>query len=150
MCTVTEAASSPLPGSPHAPALARAFAQAHVCPEHGRQAEPAVMLLTSELVTRAVVDGASSITVTVECQVSQVRIAVTNAEAADSMAGPTRGSAASSAAGSASAELSLLLIEKIARRWGREVTDSGETFWCTVPTGVIPGRDDLPAAAHPR
>jgi anti-sigma regulatory factor (Ser/Thr protein kinase) len=129
MCAVTQSASSPLPASPHASALARAFAQSHLCPEHGREAESAVMLLTSELVTHVVLHGEPPITVTVECEVSQVRIAVKDGRL--NRFGPR----------SLPDDLSMILIEKISREWGKETRDGVETIWCTVPTGVIPPRE---------
>lgn len=128
MCVVTQSASSPLPATPHASALARAFAQSHTCQEHGREAESAVMLLTSELVTHVVLHGEPPITVSVECQVSQVRIAVMDAKVDKPPPGSLPG------------DLSLVLIEKISREWGKETLDGAETIWCTVPTGVIPPR----------
>jgi hypothetical protein len=131
MCDVTAVASSELPDSLHAAALARAFAQSHLCPEHGRAAEPAVMLLTSELVTHALLQGAPPVTVTMECEVSHIRIAVTDAKGGEPGTESMPG------------DLSLTLIEKISREWGRESADSGETFWCTVPTGVVPDREPL-------
>jgi hypothetical protein len=131
MCSVTKAASSRLPDSLSAAALARAFAQSHLCPEHGRDAEPAVMLLTSELVTHALLSGAPPIEVSMECEVSLIRITVADARGGelgpDDMPG----------------DLSLTLIEKVSREWGRETGESGERFWCTVPTGVIPRRGRL-------
>lgn len=128
MCAVTQSATSPLPASPHAAALARAFAQSHLCPEHGREAESAVMLLTSELVTHALLHGAPPFTVSVDCEVSQVRIAVSDV----SSGGP--------GPGSRPGDLSMVLIEKISREWGHERLNGSETFWCTVPTGVVPPR----------
>lgn len=131
MCDVTAAATSRLPDSFHAASLARAFAQSHLCPEHGRDAEPAVMLLTSELVTHALLQGSPPVTVAMECEVSQIRITVTDAKVSGT--GPE----------SMPADLSLTLIEKISREWGRDTGNSGESFWCTVPTGVIPQREPL-------
>jgi hypothetical protein len=136
MCAVTAVASSDLPESLHAASLARAFAQSHLCAEHGRDAEPAVMLLTSELVTHALLQGSPPVTVTIECEVSQIRISVTDANTdelgSDSMP----------------ADLSLTLIQKVSREWGRETTVAGETFWCVVPTGVIPRRRRLSTEPH--
>lgn len=137
MCAITPSASSPLPASPHASALARAFAQSHLCPEHGREAGSAVMLLTSELVTHALLHGDPPITVSVECEVSHVRIEVTDTKPAE-----PRPRAAPDDLGAD--DLSLVLIDKISRQWGKETTpDGGETFWCTVPTGVVPPRDPV-------
>ena len=131
MCVVTEMVSSRLPESLHAAALARAFAQSHLCQEHGRDAEPAVMLLTSELVTHALLHGAPPVVVTLECEVWQIRIAVEDARVDDRDAAPMPG------------DLSLTLIQKISRTWGREAGESGERFWCTVPTGIVPRRERL-------
>lgn len=130
MCALTDVASSQFPDSLHSAALARAFAQSHLCPEHGRDAEPAVMLLTSELVTHALVQGAPPVVVTMECAVSHIRIAVVDAK--------NQGGDASMPG-----DLSLTLIQKISREWGRDTGESGETFWCTVPTGVVPSRGRL-------
>lgn len=131
VCALTDVATLLLPESLHAASLARAFAQSHLCPEHGRDAEPAVMLLTSELVTHALLEGAPPVSVSMECEVSHIRITVTDAKSDDG--GPE----------SMPGDLSLTLIEKVSREWGREAGDFGETFWCTVPTGVIPRRQRL-------
>lgn len=131
MCVVTAAATSELPDSLHAASLARAFAQSHLCPEHGRDAEPAVLLLTSELVTHALLREAPPVFVALECRVSHIRISVTDARTGPG--GPE----------SLPRDLSLTLIDKVSRDWGREDADVGETFWCTVPTGVVPERRRL-------
>lgn len=131
MCDASPRFSSRLPSSAHASALARAFAQGHLCPEHGAEAEPAVMLLTSELVTHALRHGAPPISVALECEITQIRIVVRD------------GSPGSGRQPVRPEDLSLLIIEKISREWGREDTEGGGTVWCTVPTGVVPPRDPL-------
>jgi anti-sigma regulatory factor (Ser/Thr protein kinase) len=80
-----------------------------------------VALVTTELVTHALLHGYPPITLTIECEVTQVRISVS-----DAGCGPLT-------AGSVQRELSLMLIDQVVDAWGLLRTDQGETFWCTMP-----------------
>lgn len=126
-CPATWPSTSSLPPSAQAPALARRFARRHLCRHHAEEAEAAVLLLTSELVTHALLATTGPIAVTVTCEISQVRILVT-------------GSGGSGEPAPGASDLSLLLVDKVSRQWGKDTRNGVETWWCTVPTGVLPPR----------
>lgn len=125
ICASTPPFSTPVPASADAAEVARAFTEAHLCEAHAEHASGAVLLVASELVTHALFYGAPPIVVTVECEVTRVRVTVTD------------GSPLVQTPDSAHRALSLILIDRLAGAWGREVTEHGETFWCTIPTGVV-------------
>jgi hypothetical protein len=100
--------------------------RACLCRTHADAAEAAVELVASELVTDSVRRGAPPIDLTVECQVGLVEVVVAD-----------RGQWLPLAE-SADADLSWVLIDKIARTWGIEPAPSGRRLWCTVPTGQPP------------
>jgi hypothetical protein len=125
VCAATPCFSTPVPASADAAEVARAFAAAHLCEEHGQEAAGAVLLLVSELVTHALFYGAPPIVVTLECEVSQVRVTVTD------------GSPLVGTPDSVHRELSLLLIGNVAGDWALEPGEYGETFWCTIPTRQV-------------
>jgi hypothetical protein len=124
ICDRTPPFSTPVPASADAAEVARAFAEAHLCEEHTKQASGAVLLVVSELVTHALFYGAPPIVVTVECEVTQVRVTVTD------------GSPLVQTPDSVHRALSLILIDRLAGDWATELAEHGETFWCTIPTGV--------------
>lgn len=123
-CPVTPGFSTPVPASADAAEVARTFARAHLCHEHGTQAAGAVLLLVSELVTHALFYGAPPIVVTLECEVTQLRVTVTD------------GSPCLETPGSIHRAVCLLLLRNVDGTWGLESSRYGETFWCTVPTRV--------------
>jgi anti-sigma regulatory factor (Ser/Thr protein kinase) len=126
MCEATPDATVHLPDSVHAPADARDFVSSVLCPYHGESAESAVKLVTSELVTNAVLYGAPPISFAVACAVHEIRISVMDGNTEmPVLPGPQEG-------------LGLLLVEKIAREWGTSVKPDGKVVWCAIPTGVVP------------
>lgn len=124
-CAATPRYSTPVPASADAAEVARAFAEAHLCEEHGHEAAGAVLLLVSELVTHALFYGAPPIVVTLECEVTRIRVTVTD------------GSPLVQTPDSVHRELSLVLIGNVAGDWALEPGPYGETFWCTIPTGPV-------------
>ena len=128
MCTETPPLTCRLPASTEAPHFARRLVEANLCPEHTALAGLPALLLVSELVGYTVVHGVPPFTLEVECQVRQIRIAVTAhrlpeaRESSDTM------------------ELHERIIDKVARDWGIERGDTRHTYWCTLPTGVVPGQ----------
>lgn len=134
-CPTTPCFSTPVPATAEAAEVARAFARAHLCETHGGAAEGAVLLLVSELVTHALLYGAPPIVLTVECQIAQVLITVTD------------GSPLVSTPDSVHRDLSLILLRNVAGSWDLHPGHHGETFRCTVPTGVtrhdVEGRNRL-------
>lgn len=123
-CPLTPCFSTPVAASADAAEEARAFVRAHLCEEHGLDAAGAALLLVSELVTHALFYGAPPIVVTLECEVSQLRITVTD------------GSPGVPTPDSVHRQISLALVQEVAGVCGLDPADHGETFWCTVPTGV--------------
>ena len=126
MCNVTPDSSCELPSSLHAPSLARGFVQSTLCREHAESAEPAVTLLTDELVTQAVLYGAPPVALTLRCGVIEVTIEVT--DSAPEYAEPQK----------PSHELSMLLVDKVSHSWGSEPSDGGKLVWCKLPSGALP------------
>jgi hypothetical protein len=120
-------ATRTLSRSLHSPAEARAFIAEEICAEHASLATSAVALVTSELVTDAVLrsDGAL-ITITLECDVTTVKLSLTctldspssRLELGDSISGR--------------------IVESIARATGAEQSEHELTRWCTIPTGHTP------------
>lgn len=127
-CGLTSDVSASFPSSRRAPSLAREFVQQHCCPVHGTRASSALALVTSELVTNAVLHGAPPITVHLSCQVQLVRVVVSDG-----------GSGLPDEQGT-SGGLGLMIVAQIARAWGvRPGPDGkGHEIWCLVPTGVLP------------
>ncbi len=123
VCAVTPLSTTALPAS--AGARVRAVVRTQLCPEHGQDAEAAAMLLAGELVSQAVSGGVGAVTLTLECQVSQIRIAVDHPLPARATPAPP-------------SSVSRLLVEKVSRQCGREVGGTDVTLWCTLPTGVLP------------
>ncbi len=133
MCAITPDASCQLPSSLQAPALARDFVKSMVCRDHARAAEPALTLLAEELVTQAMMYGAPPMSLRLRCTMSEATV-----EVADSS--PEVGSPAV-----ADHAMSMLLIDKISRRWGTDRTRTGKAVWCTVPSGALPRRRSQPS-----
>lgn len=124
ICGCTPPFSTPVPASADAAEVARAFAEAHLCEQHAEHASGAVLLVVSELVTHALFYGAPPIVVTIECEVTQIRVTVTD------------GSPLVQTPDSVHRALSLVLVDRLGGDWATELAEHGETFWCTIPTGV--------------
>ena len=128
MCTETPTLSCRLPASTEAPQFARRLVEANLCPDHTSVAALPALLLVSELVGYAVVYGVPPFVLEVDCQVHQLRIAVTAhrlpeaREPSDAM------------------ELHERIIDKVARDWGVERHPGADVYWCTLPTGVVPSQ----------
>ncbi|MGN6132203.1 MAG: hypothetical protein ACTHOK_17825 [Nocardioidaceae bacterium] len=120
-----------LPASGRAPELARVRVEEDGCPEHGRYARPVLGLLVEELVGRLTVPGARWVTVCLACEVVEMRAVVSVVRS-----GPARRRPAAS-------DVTWQLVDKVARRWGRDRDTDAESVWCVVPTGELPAR-----AAH--
>ncbi len=120
----------------HSPAEARAFIAEEICAEHASLATSAVALVTSELVTDAVLrsDGAL-ITITLECDVTTVKLSLTC----------TLESSSESSRLELGDSISGRIVDSIARATGAEQSEHELTMWCTIPTGHTP-----PPPAQPR
>lgn len=126
MCEVTPEARTSMLGSRKAPALARRFVSRRLCPEHGDGAANAVMLVTSELVTSAVLDRSQRLELRLACEVETIEVTVTGVH-------PTGDDPARFREG-----VGMLLVAKISRDWGVRVTADGPVLWCSVPTRAAP------------
>ena len=111
-----------------APSAARAYVRQHSCPDHGTIAVDALLLITSELVTNAVLYGSPPITVGLSCLTSEVRLSVSDT-------GPTLPNEQGMRGG-----LGLVIVARIAREWGTMPLVVGKEVWCRVPTGMLPTR----------
>ena len=125
MCDFTPATTVTLAKSVQAPGMARAFVRQAACPEHAEQAEAAVELLVSELVTNAVLHGESPIWLEIQCAVHEVRVGVHDGDKTKPVQMTADG-------------MGLLLVDKVARDWGTDLLDDGKAVWCVVPTGCMP------------
>ncbi len=133
MCQVTPDSSCDLPGTLHAPALARDFVKAMACTQHAHAAEAVLALLADELVTQAIMYGAPPVSLTLRCATTEVTL-----EVGDS----SQHVHSTHVAGHS---LSMLLIDKVARSWGTYETQRGKIVWCKVPSGAMPeGRSHQP------
>lgn len=122
-------ATKTLRRSLHSPAEARTFIADEICAEHASLATSAVALVTSELVTDAVLrsDGAL-ITITLECDVTTVRLSLTC----------TLESPSSNSRLELGDSISGRIVDSIARATGAEQSEHELTMWCTIPTGHAP------------
>lgn len=130
MCDLTPDQLATFPDSKFSPMHARAFVREHGCPEHASAALGALLLVTSELVTNAVLYGAPPITVQLRCLGTEVHVVV-----GDLGIGLPDGQGAPGSPG-----LGLLIVADVADEWGTTTLSSGKEVWCRVPTGVMPRR----------
>lgn len=141
MCDKTPRTFVSLSTSVDAPSRARSFADSALCPDHAAEADAAVKLMASELVTDAVLYGAAPIEVSLECRVSDCVVTVTEGSTArrepEGGAAPQRLGITRSGSSSPQRELFMLLVDKVAREWGIEPGAEGRRLWCTVPTGTV-------------
>jgi hypothetical protein len=100
----------------------------HCCATHGYLARDALMLITSELVTNAVLYGSPPITVQLCCHVTEVRLTV-----GDTGTWHPEGQGPSKGLGTG-----LRIVAGIAKEWGTTPLADGKEVWCRVPTGVVP------------
>lgn len=123
-----------LQGSLRAPAEARAFVVARICPRHDLVATAAAALVASEVVTHAVVNGEGPVTVTLECRVTTLTLSVTGAMDGASQASRLR----------LADPIADMIVDGICRSSGTLPTEHGLTMWCTIPTGHFPVHHPAP------
>ncbi len=126
------------------PSAAREFVRGHTCAEHGTFAIHALELVTSELVTNAVLHGQPPVTLLLTCQTTEIRLAVSDAgpglpdgQATFGHATPRR---PDELGASGSLGLGLKIVAQTARDWGTTTLPVGMEVWCRVPTGMLPQR----------
>jgi hypothetical protein len=123
-----------LPGE--APREAREVARAALCRGHAAAADAAVELIASELVTDSVRHGVPPIELSVDCRVADVQITVVD------------GGSWRPRPDAVGRDLAWVLVDKIARDWGVEVTATGRRLWCSVPSGSVPEAADGAVRRH--
>lgn len=129
MCDITPDVRATFTKSLQSPGLARDFVHDKVCAEHGSRGAVALELLASELVTNAVLYGEAPISLRVSCSVWSMRLEVNHENREEE---PNDGFPADG--------LGFLLVDKVAHEWGIAPTPTGTRVWCTLRTGVVPGR----------
>lgn len=132
MCRETPPLACQLPPSTEAPTFARDLVARNLCREHALLAELPALMLVSELVAYAVVYGAPPFELTVSCEERELRIAVGARWLPETEENPVDEEG--------SAELRDRIIHKVAREWGVDRSDEGAVYWCTLPTGAMPGQ----------
>lgn len=108
-----------------APGQARDFVRRNSCHQHAFIAMDALLLVTSELITNAVLHGQPPITLHLSCLVSEVRLTIGDTGPKLPREQGTRGG------------LGLLIVAGIARQWGTTPLVTGKEVWCRVPTGTL-------------
>ncbi len=122
MCQITAAATTRLPTDPSAARQARAFLRGARCPAHHASVLDDAELLTSELVTNAVLHGAPPVTISVQCDTTEgMRIRVTD--------GSARRPRPRDAAPADPGGRGMALVDLLSAAWGAEPTDCGKEVW---------------------
>ncbi|RYU14561.1 ATP-binding protein [Nocardioides iriomotensis] len=130
MCDLTADQFATFPDSKFSPMHARAFVREHGCPEHASAALGALLLVTTELVTNAVLHGVPPISVRLRCLGTEVHVVV----------GDTGEGLQVLRAAPGSPGLGLRIVADVADAWGTTPLPSGTELWCRIPTGVLPKR----------
>ncbi len=144
MCEITPAASTRLPPDASAPRRARSFLRGARCHEHHASVLDDAELLTSELVTNAVVHGAPPVTLAVECDTSAgMRVRVTDGSP---QAPQPRDALPADLDGRGMA-----LVDLLSASWGAEPTREGKAVWFLLRRGreERPGDPDAGGPASP-
>lgn len=93
-------------------------------------------LLTSEIVTNAVVHAGTEITVTVHLAADSVRIEVSDGAPADAIPPPADLERGQDAIVDLGGGRGLLLVQMMAVRWGVEPVDAGKIVWFELSAGA--------------
>jgi anti-sigma regulatory factor (Ser/Thr protein kinase) len=113
-----------LPSHVDSPAAARAFARAAVAGERPLVPLDDVTLVVSELVTNAVLHGTGDVTIRVDVAAAGITVEVADDEP-DLVDAPP-------AAKDAPAGRGLLLVSRVARRWGVRPEGAGKVVWAEL------------------
>lgn len=124
MCDLTPDRFVVFADSVLAPGQARDWVRSSCC-QHAFIALDALLLVTSELITNAVLHGQPPISLQLCCLVSEVRLTISDREPKLPREQGTRGG------------LGLLIVAGIARQWGATPLAVGKEVWCRVPTGTL-------------
>jgi anti-sigma regulatory factor (Ser/Thr protein kinase) len=129
---VSESQSATFPASPASARAARSFLRDALPGEAEADLTDVILLLVTELVTNAVIHARTSVHIQVALRGEVVRVDVQD-EAPEP---PVRQPASPEALNGRG----LLLLDKLADRWGFEPRPSGKTVWFEV-SGIAPGPD---------
>ena len=125
MCEATVRAELRLPVQSTSPAVARRFAEANGCLEHGRETLDDALLLISELVTNSVLHGGPPIVLAIDCDGQGLHVRVRDG-------GPTLPERRTADDGAESGR-GMTLVEMLSSTWGVEpVPDAqgaGKEVW---------------------
>lgn len=123
---VTASVTAELPSDPSAAGLARHFVEAALSATVDERALETAMLLSSELVTNAVVHGTGPVRISLDLPDGRVRVSVT-----DGSSEPPRlvRSEPESSSGRG-----IYLVELLATAWGIEGAPAGKTVWFELDT----------------
>lgn len=125
MCGLTPDRVVTFEDSVLAPGQGRDYVRLRSCHQHAFIAMDALLLVTSELITNAVLHGEPPISLQLSCSVSEVRLTVSDT-------GPRLPREQGMRGG-----LGLLIVAGIARQWGTTPLAVGKEVWCRVPTGTL-------------
>lgn len=124
MCQATPRAERELPVSHESPGLAREFLRTATCAQHHSSLVDDAVLLTSELVTNAVLHGGPPLVVAVECDGQRLQVQVRDG----ALEQPTpRDSARSDESGRG-----LALVAALSEDWGVDPVDDGKYVWFVI------------------
>lgn len=122
-------ATKRFPPHPTTPRAARRFLADVIRAEVAPEVWEAAVLLTSELVTNAVVHAGTDVHLRIEMDRRQVRI-----EVGDGSSHLPRGRVARA---HARGGRGLQMVERLSSSWGVDIATVGKTVWCLLPTSVL-------------
>lgn len=125
MCDLTPDRVVIFADSALAPGQGHDWVRRGCCHQHAFIAMDALLLVTSELITNAVLHGQPPISLQLCCLVSEVRLTISDRGPRLPREQGTRGG------------LGLLIVAGIARQGGTTPLAVGKEVWCRVPTGTL-------------
>jgi len=126
MCETAPDFSCVLPDAMESPSTARRLVHQHSCPTHGLEVSDALALVTSELVTNAVLYGSAPISLQLFCHQDEVVLSVE-----DSGLGLPGDGGRSQGLGEG-----LNIVAHLSSSWGTTPLTVGKAVWCRLPTGI--------------
>lgn len=142
MCDLTPDLLVTFSASLTAPSEARSHVRQHGCPEHGALALDALLLITSELVTNALLHGQPPIVLRLSCLTSEIRLSVSDhgpdlPREQGTRGAPGRTEPRLTREERGSLGLGLAIVAKTSREWGTTPLPTGKEVWSLVPTGML-------------
>jgi anti-sigma regulatory factor (Ser/Thr protein kinase) len=124
MCQTTPRAQRELPVSHQSPALAREFLKQVSCKEHHSSLVDDALLLTSELVTNAVLHGGPPLVVAVDCDGERLQVRVRDGSAELPAPGEPEDGAEDGRG--------LALVAAMSDAWGVDPEANGKYVWFVI------------------